>query len=163
MRNQRNTTHRVTRAIEVDVLSAEAAAGMATVDHCDTKHLAEVTPVMDESTDHAADVVGPHVKTYTERLAENNAVLRTHGKLIETVVEIAWKMALACFRPNDSYEFHDLAKGWAAEFEALYDDRVASCEWEEDVWREQCEDFTREKIEETVTAGLGRILVRDEP
>ena len=67
---------------------------------------------------------GGRIKTYRERLAEHTATLHTHGQLIETVVEIAWNMALARFRPNDSYEFHNLAKDWAAEFEALYDDRV---------------------------------------
>jgi len=163
MRNQQNTTYRVTWTIEVDAMSAEVAARMAPVDHCDTEHLAEATEETDGSTDHAVDVVRPRVKTYTERLAENAAALRTYGNLIETVVEIAWNMALAQFRPNDSYEFHNLAKDWAAEFEVLYDDRVASCEWDEDVWRERCEDFTREKVVETVTAGLGRILSRDEP
>ncbi|WP_168170753.1 hypothetical protein [Rhodanobacter sp. C01] len=50
------------------------------------------------------------MKNYSERLAENRATLHMHGKLIETVVEIAWNMALARFRPNDSYEFHNLAK-----------------------------------------------------
>lgn len=103
------------------------------------------------------------MKNYSERLAENTATLHMHGKLIETVVEIAWNMALARFRPNDSYEFHNLAKNWAAEFEALYDDRVASCEWDEDSWRERCEYFTREKVDEVVLEGLGRILARDEP
>ena len=103
------------------------------------------------------------MKNYSERLAENAAALHMHGKLIETVVEIAWNMALARFRPNDSYEFHNLAKNWAAEFEALYDDCVASCEWDEDSWRERCEYFTREKVDEVVLAGLGRILARDEP
>jgi len=72
-------------------------------------------------------------------------------------------MALARFRPNTSHEFHNLAKDWAAEFEALYDDRAASCECDEDVWGERCEDFTRQKVEETATAGVGRILSRDEP
>ena len=111
------------------------------------------------STEHTDDMTTASIKTYSERLAEYTA----HGKLIETVVEIAWNMALACFRPNDSYQFHNLAKDWAAEFEALYDDRVASREWDEEVWREPCEDFTREMVEETVTAGLGRVLSRDEP
>jgi hypothetical protein len=115
------------------------------------------------STKHAVGVAGVRTRTYIERLAENTAALRTHGKLIETVVEIAWNMALAHFRPNDSYEFHNLAKDWAAEFEALYDDRVASCEWHEDDWRERCEQFTQEKVQEVVLAGLGRILTRDEP
>jgi len=114
-------------------------------------------------TKHGAEVSGVRKRTCSERLAENTAVLRTHGKLIETVVEIAWNMALAHFRPNNSYEFHNLAKDWAAEFEALYDDRVASCEWAEDDWRERCEHFTKEKVEEVVLAGLGRILERDEP
>jgi len=108
-------------------------------------------------TKHAVEVA------YTERLAENTAALRTHGKLIETVVEIAWNMALARFQPNDSYEFHNLAKDWAAEFEALYDDRVESCEWAEDDWRERCDHFTQEKVEEVVQAGLGCFLTRDEP
>lgn len=115
------------------------------------------------STESAVDMARVWIKTYSERLAENTAVLQTHGKLIETVVEIAWNMALAGFRPNDSFEFHNLAKDWAAEFEALYDERVASCEWDEDVWRERCEHFTLEKVEETVTAGLGRVLSRNEP
>jgi hypothetical protein len=115
------------------------------------------------STKHAVGVAGVRTITYIERLAENTAALRTHGKLIETVVEIAWNMALARFRPNDSFEFHNLAKDLAAEFEALYDDRVASCEWAEDDWRERCEHFTKEKVEEVVLAGLGRILARDEP
>jgi len=114
-------------------------------------------------TKHAVEVLGMRMTTYPERLAENTAALRTHGKLIETVVETAWNMALARFQPNDSYEFHNLAKDWAAEFEALYDDRVASCEWHEDDWRERCERFTQEKVEEVVLAGLGRILARDEP
>lgn len=112
---------------------------------------------------HAVDLAGVLIMTCSERLAENTAALRAHGKLIETVVEIAWNMALAHFRPHDSYEFHNLAKDWAAEFEALYDDRVASCEWHEDYWRERCEHFTQEKVEEVVLAGLGRILTRDEP
>lgn len=162
MRNQQNTTHRVTWTFEVDALSAEAAAGMVQIDHCDTEHFAEATEKADGSKGHAAEVVRPRVKTYTEWLTENTAALRTHGKLIETVVEIAWNMALARFRPNDSYEFRNLARDWAAEFEALYDYRVASCEWNEDVWRERCDDFTREKVEETVATGLGRILSRDE-
>ncbi len=114
-------------------------------------------------TQHGVEVSGVRIRTHSKRLAENAATLRTHGKLIETVVEIAWNMALARFQPNDSYEFHNLAKDWAAEFEALYDDRVASCEWAEDGWRERCDHFTREKVEETVTAGLGRILSQDEP
>ena len=114
-------------------------------------------------TKHAVEVAVVSTRTYPERLAENTAALHTHGKLIETVVEIAWNMALAHFRPNDSYEFHNLAKDWAAEFEALYDDRIASCEWAEDDWRERCEHFTKEKVEEVVLAGLGRILERDEP
>ncbi len=114
-------------------------------------------------THHTVNVAGIRNMTYDERLAENTAAFRTHGKLIETAVEIAWNMALARFRPNDSYEFHNLAKDWAAKFEALYDDRVASCEWAEDDWRERCEHFTQEKVEEVVLAGLGRILARDEP
>ncbi|KAA0068491.1 hypothetical protein [Rhodanobacter sp. T12-5] len=114
------------------------------------------------STKHAVEEAGVHIITYSERLAENTAALRAHGKVIETLVEIAWNMALARFRPNDSYEFHNLAKDWAAEFEALYDDRVASCEWDEDDWRERCEHFTREKVEEVVLVGLGRILAPDE-
>jgi len=114
-------------------------------------------------TEHAADMVDARIKTYTERLAKNTAALRTNGKLIETVVEVAWNMALARFRPNDSHEFHNLAKDWAAEFEALYDDRVVSREWHEEDWREQCEHFTQEKVQEVVLAGLGRILMRDEP
>lgn len=113
-------------------------------------------------TKHVVEVSGVRIRTHSERLAENTATLRTHGKLIETVVEIAWNMALAHFRPNDSYEFHNLAKDWAAEFEALYDDRVASCEWAEEDWRERCEHFTQEKVEEVVLAGLGRIVARDE-
>lgn len=115
------------------------------------------------STKSAIGVAGVRTRIYIERLAENTAVLRTHCKLIETVVEIAWNMALARFRPNDSYEFHNLAKDWAAEFEALYDDRLASCEWHEDDWRERCEHFTQEKVEEVMLAGLGCILARDEP
>lgn len=114
------------------------------------------------STEHAVDMARVRIKTYSKRLAENTAVLQTHCRLIETVVEIAWNMALAGFQPNDSYEFHNLAKDWAADFEALYDDRIAPCEWDEDVWRERYEDFTREKVEETVTVGLGRVLSRDE-
>jgi lactate dehydrogenase-like 2-hydroxyacid dehydrogenase len=109
-------------------------------------------------THHTVTVAGIRNMTYDERLAENTAALRTHGKLIETVAEIAWNMALARFRPNDSYEFQNLAKDWAAEFEALYEDRIASCEWDEDAWRERCEHFTREKVEEVVLVGLGRIL-----
>jgi hypothetical protein len=163
MSNQRNTTYRVTCTVEVDALLAEAAAGMAQVDHFDSGHFSDASELASGSTGHAVDVIRPRVKTYMERLTENTAALRTHGKLVETVAEIAWNVALAHFRPNDSYEFHNLAKDWAAEFEALYDDRIASCEWDEDVWRERCEDFTREKVQETVTAGLGRILSRDEP
>lgn len=72
------------------------------------------------STERAVDMAGVSIKTYTERLAENTAMLRTHGKLIETVVEV--------------------------------DDR-----------RERCEHFTQEKVEEVLLAGLGRILMRDEP
>jgi hypothetical protein len=37
-------------------------------------------------TEHAVDMAGVGIKTYTERLAGNTAVLRTHGKLIETVL-----------------------------------------------------------------------------
>ena len=109
-------------------------------------------------THHTVNVAGIRNMTYQERLAENAAALLTHGKLIET----AWNIALARFQPNDSYEFHNLAKDWAAEFEALYDDRVASCEWAEDDWRERCEHFTKEKLEELVLAGLGRTLARDD-
>jgi hypothetical protein len=105
---------------------------------------------------HLVESIG--IKTYSERLAENAVTLHDAGKLIETVVEIAWNMALVRFRPNDSYEFHTLAKDWAAEFEAFYDDRVAEGEWDEDVWRERCEHFTQEKVDEVVLAGLGRIL-----
>lgn len=100
--------------------------------------------------------------TYSERLAQYSAALSANGNLVETVIEIAWNMALARFRSIDSYEFHNLTKDWAAEFEALYDDRVASCEWEEDSWRERCEHFTREKVDEVVLAGLGQILASDE-
>ncbi|MEY2151383.1 hypothetical protein AB7849_10750 [Rhodanobacter sp. 115] len=114
------------------------------------------------SAEHAVDMARVRIKTYSERLAENTTVIQTHGKLIETVVEIAWNKALAGFRLNESYEFHNLAKDWAAEFEALYDDRVASYEWHEDDWLERCEHFTQEKVEEVVLAGLGRILARDE-
>jgi len=114
-------------------------------------------------TKHGVEVSGVRTRTCSERLADNTAALRIHGKLIETVVEIAWNMALTRFQPNDSFEFHNLAKDWAAEFEALYDDRVASCEWAEGDWRERCEHFTQEKVEEVVLAGLGRILARDEP
>jgi hypothetical protein len=78
-------------------------------------------------TKHAVGVLGVRMRTYTGRLAENSAALRTHGKLTETLVETAWNMALARFQPNDSYEFHNLAKNWAAEFDAQYEDRVASC------------------------------------
>ena len=113
-------------------------------------------------THHTVTVAGIRNMTYDQRLAENTAALRTHGKLIETVAEIAWNMALARFRPIDSYEFQNLAKDWTAEFEALHDDHVASCEWHEDAWRERCEHFTREKVVEVVLAGLGRILARDE-
>jgi len=113
-------------------------------------------------THHTVNVAGIRNMTYDERLADNTAAFRIHGKLVETVVEIAWNIALARFRPNDSYEFHNLAKDWAAKFEALYDDRVASCEWAEDVWREQCEHFSQERIEETVIAGLGCILDVDD-
>jgi hypothetical protein len=115
------------------------------------------------SAKHAVKVPGIRIRTYTDRLNENTATLHKHGKLIETVEEIAWNMALARFRPNDSYEFHNLAKDWAAEFEAMYDDRVASCEWDEDFWRERCEHFTKEKVEGVVLAGLGRILAENEP
>ncbi len=114
-------------------------------------------------TKHAVEVAGAHIRIYFERLTKNTTTLRAHGKLVETVVEIAWNMAQAHFRPNDSYEFHNLAKDWAAEFEAVYDDRVASCEWAEDEWRERCEHFTQEKVQEVVLAGLGRILAPDEP
>lgn len=119
--------------------------------------------VTDGTVEPDVVLAGGHIKSYSERLAEHTATLHTHGKLIETVVEIAWNMALARFRPNDSYEFHKLAKDWAAEFEALYDDRVASYEWAEDDWRERCEHFTQEKVDEVVLAGLGRILARQEP
>jgi hypothetical protein len=114
-------------------------------------------------TKHAVQVLGVRMRTYTERLAENTSAIRTHGKLIETVVEIAWNMALARFQADDSYEFHNLAEDWAVEFEAQYDDRVASCEWAEDDWRKRCEHFTQEKLEEVVLADLGRILAPDEP
>ncbi|WP_449428494.1 hypothetical protein [Rhodanobacter umsongensis] len=112
-------------------------------------------------TKHAVEVAEVRIRTYIERLTENTAALRLHGKLIETVVEIASNMALARFQPNDSYEFHNLAKDWAAEFEALYDDRVASCEWHEDDWRERCEHFTQEKCRKWCWPG--KTLARDEP
>jgi len=79
MRNQRNTTYRVTWTFEVDALSAEAAAGMVHLDHCDTAHFAEATEEADGSKGHATEVDRPRVKTYTERLTENTAALRTHG------------------------------------------------------------------------------------
>jgi len=155
-------TYRVTWTIEVDATSPEAAAEMAIAMHRDKGSHATVPDVADGTVGQAVGVAGLSNKTHHERLADNTAVLRTHGKLIETVVEIAWNMALAHFRPNDSYEFHNLAKDWAAEFEALYDDRVASCEWHEDDWRERCEHFTQEKVQEVVLAGLGQIVARDE-
>ncbi|GAA0888831.1 hypothetical protein [Rhodanobacter soli] len=143
-------TYRVTWSIDVDATSPETAVEVALKIRLNRG--TQVT-VPDE-------VIGTErkIQTYSERLAENTAKLSTNGKLIETVVEIAWNMALARFRPNDSYEFHNLAKDWAAEFEALYDDRVASYEWDEDAWRERCEHFTREKVDEVVLAGLGRIV-----
>jgi len=155
-------TYRVTWTIEVDATSPEAAAEMAIAMHRDKGGLATVPDVTDGTVGRAVDVAGGPIKSYSERLAEHTATLRTHGKLIETVVEIAWNMALARFRPNDSYAFHNLAKDWAAEFEALYDDRVASCEWAEDDWRERCEHFTQEKVDEVVLAGLGRMFAPDE-
>lgn len=163
MRNHQNTTYHVTWTIEVDAMSAEAAAGIAQGDHGGTERFAEATEVAGGSQGHTVDVVRQRVKPYTEQLTENTATLRTHGKLVEAVVEIAWNMALARFHPNDSYEFHNFAKDWAAEYEALYDDRVASCEWAEDDWRERCEYFTQEKLQEAVLAGLGRVLACDEP
>jgi len=156
-------TYRVTWTIEVDATSPQAASEMAREIHCNKGSHATVPDVTDGTVGHGVEVAGGRIKTYSERLAEHTATLHTHGKLIETVVEVAWNMALARFRPNDSYEFHNLAKDWAAEFEALYDDRVASCEWAEDAWRERCEHFTREKVEEVVLAGLGRIVAWGEP
>ena len=156
-------TYRVTWTIEVDATSPQAASEMAREIHCNKGSHATVPDVADGTVGQAVGVAELSNKTHRERLADNTAVIRTHGKLIETVVEIAWNMALARFRPNDSYEFHNLAKDWAAEFEALYDDRVASCEWNEDAWRERCEHFTREKVEEVVLAGLGRIMAWGEP
>jgi len=155
--------YRVTWTIEVDATSPHAASEMAREIHCNKGSHATVPDLTDGTVAHGGVLAGGDNRTYSERLAEYTATLHTHGKLIETVVEIAWNMALAHFRPNDSFEFHNLAKDWAAEFEALYDDRVASCEWAEDDWRERCDHFTREKVEEVVLAGLGRILARDEP
>jgi len=156
-------TYRVTWTIEVDATSPEVAVEMAIATHRDQGSLATVPDLMDGTMGHGGVLAGGGIKTYSERLAEYTATLHTHDKLIETVVEIAWNMALARFRPNDSYEFHNLAKDWAAEFEALYDDRVASCEWDEDAWRERSEHFTREKVDEVVLAGLGRIVAWGEP
>jgi hypothetical protein len=143
-------TYRVTWSIDVEATSPETAVEVALEIR---RNRGTLVTVPDE-------VIGTErkIQTYSERLAENTTKLSTNGKLIETVVEIAWNMALARFRPNDSYEFHNLAKDWAAEFEALYDDRVASYEWDEDAWRERCERFTREKVDEVVLAGLGRIV-----
>jgi hypothetical protein len=143
-------TYRVTWSIDVEATSPETAVEVALEIR---RNRGTLVPVPDE-----VNGTERQIKTYSERLAENTAKLSTNGKLIETVVEIAWNMALARFRPNDSYEFHNLAKDWAAEFEALYDDRVASYEWDEDAWRERCERFTREKVDEVVLAGLGRIV-----
>lgn len=143
-------TYRVTWSIDVEAPSPEAAVEVALeVRRC----RGTLVTVPDEMNGTERQP-----KTYSERLAGNTASLSANGKLVETVVEIAWNMALARFRPNDSYEFHNLAKDWAAQFEALYDDRVASCEWDEDAWRERCEHFTQEKVEEVVLAGLGRIV-----
>ena len=143
-------TYRVTWSIDVEAPSLETAVQVALEIRCNRGTLVTVP---DEVNDTERQT-----KTYSERLAENAAALSANGKLVETVVEIAWNMALARFRPNDSYEFHNLAKDWAAQFEALYDDRVASCEWDEDAWRERCEHYTQEKVEEVVLAGLGRIV-----
>ena len=162
MRNTQKT-YRVTWTIEVDATSHQAASEMAQEIHCNKGSHATVPDVMDGTMEHGVGIAGGRIKTHSERLAEYAATLHTHGKLIETVVEMAWNMALARFRPNDSYEFHNLAKDWAAEFEALYDDRVASCEWDEDAWRERCEHFTREKVDEVVLAGVGRIVAWGEP
>ena len=114
-------TYRVTWTIEVDAASPQAASDKAREIHCKKGGHATVPDVTDGIVGHGVDVAGGRIKSYSERLAEHTATLHTHGKLIETVVEIAWNMALARFRPNDSYEFHNLAKDWAAEFEALYD------------------------------------------
>jgi hypothetical protein len=143
-------TYRVTWSIDVEATSPETAVEVALEIR---RNRGTLVPVPDE-----VNGTERQIKTYSERLAENTAKLSTNGKLIETVVEIAWNMALARFRPNDSYEFHNLAKDWAAEFEALYDDRVASYEWDEDAWRERCEHFTRKKVDGVVLAGLGRIV-----
>ena len=155
--------YRVTWTIEVDATSPEAASEMAREIHCNKGSHATVPDVTDGIVEPDVVLAGGRIRSYSERLAEHTATLHTHGKLIETVEEMAWNMALARFRPNDSYEFHNLAKDWAAEFEALYDDRVASCEWDEDDWRERCEHFIREKVEEVVLAGLGRIMAWGEP
>ncbi len=156
-------TYRVTWTIEVDATSPEAAAERAIAMHHDQGSHAMVPDVADGTLEHRVAVAGLSNKTHREQLAAYTATLHTHSKLIETVVEIAWNMALAHFRPDDSHEFHNFAKDWAAEFEALYDDRVVSCEWHEDDWRERCEHFTQEKVQQAVLAGLGRILARDEP
>lgn len=143
-------TYRVTWSIDVEATSPETAVEVALEIRRSRGTLVTVPDELNGTE--------RQIQTYSDRLAKNAAKLSTNGKLIETVVEIAWNMALARFRPNDSYEFHNLAKDWAAEFEALYDDRVASYEWDEDAWRERCEHFTREKVDEVVLAGLGRIV-----
>jgi hypothetical protein len=145
-------TYRVTWSIDVEATSPETAVEVALEFR---RNRGTLVTVPDE-----VNGTERQTKTYSERLAENTAALSANGNLVETVVEIAWNMALAHFRPNDSYEFHNLAKDWAAQFEALYDDRVASCEWEEDAWRERCEYFTQEKVDEVVLAGLGCIVAQ---
>ena len=156
-------TYRVTWTIEVDATSPEAAAEMAKATDPDNGGLTTTPDAMDGTGEHVVGVAGVSIKTRTARLAEYTAALHSHGKLIETVVEIAWNMALCRFRPNDSYAFHHLAKDWAAEFEALYDDRVASDEWDDDTWREWCKHLTREKVDAIVLAWLGRNVAWGEP
>lgn len=155
-------TYRVTWSIDVEATSPETAVEVALKIRRDRGTLVTIPDATNGIEEPVFSVAGKHTKTRGERLAANTATLAANSRLVETVVEIAWNMALAQFRPNDSYEFHNLAADWAAEFEALYEDRVASCEWDEDAWRERCEHFTREKVSEVVLAGLGRILAEGE-
>ena len=154
----RYKTYHFTLTISADAPSPSATPTPAQADYRGEGSINQIDHGKESTTVCASDDDGIPIKVCADRQAENAATLHKNGKLIETVVEIAWNMALGHFRPNDSYEFHNLAQDWAAEFEALYDERVASCEWSEDEWRERCDHFTQEKLEEVVAAGLGCIV-----
>jgi hypothetical protein len=113
------------------------------------------------TTNHAVDVVRPRVKTYTERLTENTATLCTRGKLIKIMVEIAWNMALAHFRPTAALSSITSQKTGPQGSRRCMT-IVASCEWEEVVWRDRASVSPKRK-RGNGDSRLGRILVVDDP